>query len=221
MVGSMKFTPVQLDRAAGVLVGSAAGDALGAGYEFGEDVAPEAVTMRPGSLTGRPAGSWTDDTDMAVAIARVAAKGDRLDESSGLEQVAAGFLEWYSSHPPDIGIQTRAVLSAASGPADLARASADYAATHERSAGNGSLMRTGPVALAHLGDDEALVRAAGLVSALTHDDPLAKEACAIWCVSIDRAVREGRLDGIYDGIALLPDDRGEFWAARIIRGGTT
>ena len=81
-----------------------------------------------------------------------------------------------------MGMQTRTVLSGASGPADLARASADYAATHGKSAGNGSLMRTGPVALAHLGDDQALVRAAGLISSLTHDDPLAKEACAI-CVS--------------------------------------
>ena len=214
MVGRMRFTPVQLDRAAGVLVGAAAGDALGAGYEFGARVAPEAVTMRPGSLTGRSAGSWTDDTDMAVAIARVAAQGVRLDEAPGLEQVAAGFLEWYSSHPPDMGMQTRTVLSGASGPADLARSSADYAATHGKSAGNGSLMRTGPVALAHLGDDQALVRAAGLISSLTHDDPLAKEACAIWCVAIDRALREGRLDGISDGISLLPD-RGVYWVERI------
>jgi len=215
MVEHMRFAPVQLDRAAGVLVEAAAGDALGAGYEFGAKVTPEAVTMRPGSLTGRSAGSWTDDTDMAIAIARVAAEGVRLDEAPGLDRVAAGFLEWYSSHPPDIGVQTNAVLSGASGPADLARASATYAATHSKSAGNGSLMRTGPVALAHLGDDEGLVRAAGLVSALTHDDPLAKEACAIWCVAIDRAVRDGRLDGIYEGIALLPDERREFWAERI------
>ena len=30
----MKLTAAQLDRACGVLLGSAAGDALGAGYEF-------------------------------------------------------------------------------------------------------------------------------------------------------------------------------------------
>ena len=215
MVGGVRFTPVQLDRAAGVLVGSAAGDALGAGYEFAPNVAAESVSMLPGRLTGRPAGCWTDDTDMALAIARVAATGARLDQTEGLEQVGAGFLEWFLSGPPDVGNQTRSVLSSASGPAELAPAAAAYAVSHSRSAGNGSLMRTGPVALAHLGDDEALVRAAGLVSALTHDDPLAREACAIWCVAIDRAVREGRLDGVRDGIELLAADRRAFWEDRI------
>jgi hypothetical protein len=31
----MKLTPAQLDRACGVLLATAAGDALGAAYEFG------------------------------------------------------------------------------------------------------------------------------------------------------------------------------------------
>lgn len=69
--------------------------------------------------------------------------------------------------------------------------------------GNGSLMRTAPVALAHLGDDHAIARSAVDVSALTHGDPLAGEACVLWCIGIDRAVREGRLDGVRDGLALL------------------
>lgn len=69
--------------------------------------------------------------------------------------------------------------------------------------GNGSLMRTTPVALAHLGDDHAIARSAVDVSALTHGDPLAGEACVLWCIGIDRAVREGRLDGVRDGLALL------------------
>ena len=70
-------------------------------------------------------------------------------------------------------------------------------------AGNGSLMRTAPVALAHLGDDSAIARSASEISGLTHADPLAVEACVLWCVAIDRAVREQRLDGIHDGLALL------------------
>jgi ADP-ribosylglycohydrolase len=48
------------------------------------------------------------------------------------------------------------------------------AALHERTgrtAGNGSLMRTAPVALAYLDDELALVEAARAVSVLTHYDP--------------------------------------------------
>ncbi|MGH9108836.1 MAG: ADP-ribosylglycohydrolase family protein, partial [Acidimicrobiales bacterium] len=86
---------------AGVLVGAAVGDALGAGYEFGVPCPPEAVEMRRGALTGRPAGSWTDDTDMSVCVAQAAAKGLALDSPEGLRAVAEGFLGWYADKPPD------------------------------------------------------------------------------------------------------------------------
>jgi ADP-ribosyl-[dinitrogen reductase] hydrolase len=59
------------------------------------------------------------------------------------------------------------------------------------------------VALAHLGDDAALATAARAISALTHADPRAGEACVLWCIAIDRAVREGRLDGARDGLDRL------------------
>ena len=36
----MKLTPAQADRAAGVLLATAAGDALGAGYEFSYPTTP-------------------------------------------------------------------------------------------------------------------------------------------------------------------------------------
>jgi ADP-ribosyl-[dinitrogen reductase] hydrolase len=207
-----KVTPPLLDRAAGAVVGGAVGDALGAGYEFiSPPPSPDQVTMRTGRLTGRPAGSWTDDTDMALAVAQVAAGGFRLDQPAGSDAVGDRFLDWYRGHPPDIGIQTRSVLSRASSGTELANLAAGYARTHERAAGNGSLMRTGPVALGHLGDDMGIVTAADRISALTHADPLAREACVLWSIAIDRAIRESRLDGIFDGIDLLPEDRREFW----------
>ncbi|HWG94993.1 MAG TPA: ADP-ribosylglycohydrolase family protein, partial [Mycobacteriales bacterium] len=63
-----------------------------------------------------------------------------------------------------------------------------------RTAGNGSLMRTAPVALAHLDDPDALEQAARAVSALTHADPAAGDACVLWCSAIAHAVRTGELD---------------------------
>jgi ADP-ribosyl-[dinitrogen reductase] hydrolase len=76
-------------------------------------------------------------------------------------------------------------------------------------------MRTAPVALAHLGDDDAIAFAARAVAELTHADPLAGDSCVLWCIAINRAIRERRLDGVHDGLALLPDSRRGFWAEAI------
>lgn len=96
-----------------------------------------------------------------------------------------------------------------------------------RSAGNGSLMRTVPVALAYPGDPEAMIRAARAVSALTHHDPTAGDACALWCLAIDHAIHTGDLDATV-GLSAVASARGstagnraadgltgEDWAARL------
>ena len=49
------------DRAIGVLVGLAASDALGAGYEFGQQLSGP-VEMKGGGGLGWDPGEWTDDT---------------------------------------------------------------------------------------------------------------------------------------------------------------
>ncbi len=74
----MNLDTVQLDRACGVLLATAAGDALGAGYEFGPPLPAGApVTMTGGGHFCWAPGEWTDDTSMALAIAETAATGRR------------------------------------------------------------------------------------------------------------------------------------------------
>ena len=151
--------------------------------------------MLGGGLGGYAPGQWSDDTEMACAIALVSATGADLRTKQALDDIAASFLRWYDDGPPDIGNQTRAVLSQRPGNATQMRTLARE--LHERTgrtAGNGSLMRTSPVALAHLGDSEAIAAAARAVSELTHHDPVAGDACVLWCLAIDHAVRTGRLD---------------------------
>lgn len=205
----MRLTATQLDRAVGAVVGGAAGDALGAGYEFTFPAPDEPIVFRRGQMGFDP-GEWTDDTAQAAAILRVVADG-RLD----LDRIGAGFLEWFDGGPKDCGISTRSVLVGAGGDPARLRASADaYFSRHPRgAAGNGSLMRTSPVAIAHLGDDDAIADAARAVSHLTHGDPLAAEGCVLWCIAIDRAVREGRLDGVWDGVGLLAEGSRDRWVA--------
>jgi len=76
-------------------------------------------------------------------------------------------------------------------------------------------MRTAPVALAYLDDPDALIEAAQTVSALTHHDPEAGEACALWCLAIRHAVLHGSFDGLRLALADLPHDRAVVWSARL------
>src|SRR3546814_18133568 len=87
---------------------------------------------------------------------------------------------------------------------------ADHARRNPRSAGNGALMRTAPVALAHLEDREQAARAAQLIASLTHGDPLATESCILWGEAIRVAVLEGRID-FCAGLDLLPPEPRQPW----------
>jgi ADP-ribosyl-[dinitrogen reductase] hydrolase len=214
----MTLTPAQLDRACGVLLGTAAGDALGAAYEFGPPRGPELeVAMVGGGGFGWEPGEWTDDTSMAIAVAEVAAGGADLCEDESLDAIVRRWHEW-SQHAKDVGVQTRSVLSRAGRhgiSAETARE--ESAALHSqtgRTAGNGSLMRTAPVALAYLYDEEALVQAARAVSELTHYDPEAGDACVLWCCAIRHAILTGELD-VRIGLQHIDSDRREVWSSRL------
>lgn len=215
----MKLTIAQLDRAIGALLASAAGDALGAGYEFGSAPQPPLgtpPTMIGGGLGGFAPGEWTDDTAQAFAIAEVAATGADLRTEIALDAIAQQFADWYALGPADVGIQTAQVLRAAGDPTTAARMCTAAATVHQRSgrsAGNGSLMRTAPVALAHLDDPVALVEAAMSVSALTHFDPLAGEAAALWCLFVRHAVLTGSYADVRAEVRHLPADAPTRWNA--------
>lgn len=238
----MNLSPLQNDRAAGTLVAMAAGDALGAGYEFGAPL-PDGTPVA--MIGGRPFGfapaEWTDDTSMALPLADCL-----LDQA---DAVAAGApVDWtfavrgwsaWAREAKDVGSQTSAVISAAARraagdatrdcdrspssagssagvtAADFTAAAADFLARTGRGAGNGSLMRTAPVALAYLGRPaEELTRAAAEASALTHADPDAVDACVLWCLAIRHAVLTGELD-VRVGLPLLGDGRAAVWEERI------
>jgi len=211
----MPLSADQRDRARGVLLATAAGDALGAGYEFGPPLPADVeVTMRGGGGFDWAPGEWTDDTAMAIAIAEAARGGDLRDEPVQ-DAIVHRWLEW-AEHATDVGNQTRAVFSALDVPT-AAAAGAAAQVLHERTghtAGNGSLMRTAPVALAYLDDEDAVVEAAAAISRLTHHDPEAGEACVLWCLAMRHAVLTGALD-VRAGLTRLPRDRAAAWAERL------
>lgn len=280
----MFLTAAQLDRARGVLLATAAGDALGAHYEFGPPLADGTpVAMLGGGSLGWEPGEWTDDTSMAIAIAEVAARGDDLRAASAQDAIVARWATWATT-APDVGNQTRLVLgsvaersvagqsvagqsvtgqsvagqsvagqsvtgqsvaglsggpasaefgrdpfsagttrtaegvvSGAAGAAATAlKASGDLHMRTGHTAGNGSLMRTAPVALAYLRDgrEDALTGAATQLSAVTHYDPEAGEACVLWCHIIRHAVLTGELEP-GAGLRYLRNGSRRVWAQRL------
>ena len=212
----MEITPQQLDRAVGAVLASAAGDALGSQYEFGPSLADDVTPEFGIGCFGHDVGEWTDDTSMAMPILQVLADGRTLEDSAALDEIVTRWRDW-STTAKDVGTQTRSILShltETTADAALARSKAVHEATG-RSAGNGSLMRTGPVALGYLDrSPEELVAAAGRVAQLTHWEDDNVDACAIWCLAIRHAILTGELD-VRGQVALIPAERRERWTGLI------
>jgi ADP-ribosylglycohydrolase len=209
------------ERAAGTLLAMAAGDALGAGYEFGPALGPDVdVVMKGGGPFHWAPGEWTDDTSMAIPVLGAAEVASRAGDSllDHLDEIAQAWFDW-SRSAPDVGAQTSAVLGSAveDGVVTAARlrvGAVEHLRRTGRAGGNGSLMRTAPVALAALGNPSAIAETARAVSDLTHAEDDAGDACVLWCLAIDHGVRTGELDaGV--GIDHLPPARADVWAARL------
>ncbi|AWY07560.1 hydrolase [Streptomyces phage LazerLemon] len=215
----MKLTTEQMDRARGVILGCAVGDVLGVPWEFKPSqgfALDHRLGMPGGGPFGFDPGEWSDDTSMTLAVAQAAYDGHDLTTMAGLSATLAGFLRWRASGPKDMGSQVSSALAGATvnTPArKLLKKSADrYAHLPKSSGGNGSLMRTSPVALRHLAEPKKMERAAGLVSGLTHADPDALTACVLWCHGIRSAVLDGDpIGGIKAAMDRLPEPERTRW----------
>jgi len=203
------------DRVVGAVLGSATGDALGAGYEFlPQDPDQEIAMIGGGPFAHKWAkGEWTDDTQMAVAILDVIATG-----STDLEEIGANFLAWHAANPYDMGNQTRSVLSTADYPEELTAIANAYVDANERSGGNGGLMRTAPVALAALDDRVEIAQLAGSIASLTHAHPDSVAACVLWSLAIQEAITTAEPDQVFDweaavrnGLEHVAEDRRQRW----------
>lgn len=207
---------MERDRMAGVLLGQACGDALGVPYEFGSRALGEHPEMLGGGLGDYAPGEFSDDTQMAVCIARVAATGADLTSDEALDEVAEAFLEWRRIGATDIGNQTARVLGATlrtDGPLGrrmTAAARRELDAHPQGGAGNGALMRTAVVGLTRLRDRRATADAAARMASLTHPDPDAVASCVLWSEAVRRAVVDRELD-VHSGLDLLPGSQRDRW----------
>ncbi|AWU98098.1 inositol monophosphatase family protein [Azospirillum ramasamyi] len=187
-----RLDPSVLDRAQGCLLGQLAGDALGGLVEFlpASTIArryPGGIrTMRDGGTWDTLAGQPTDDSELALTLARRLA----ADSAWSDEAVLAAYLAWYRSLPFDIGGTTSAALGAASAAPGRALDAA-WSAAKRASQANGSLMRVSPIGIFAAGDPGLAAGLAARDSALTHPHPVCVAACAAYAAAIAVGVAGG------------------------------
>lgn len=175
------------EKAQGVLLGLAAGDALGRPIEFKtrSDIEREygTLTEMVGNGTwNQPAGTITDDTEQALAIARSVVDSDGFDPSD----IADRFVAWYDTGPFDIGIMTEDSLQKlkTGTPWDEAGREVWQQRREGKNAGNGSVMRTAPLAIGFGSDKAKLVDVSRKSSRITHADDRCEFGCAILNLTI-------------------------------------
>ena len=185
----------KLDRAQGCLLGQLAGDALGSLVEFQrpEDILreyPNGVReLADGGTWDTIAGQPTDDSEMALMLARMLADTGRYERAAA----KAAYVYWLHSMPFDIG---NTVFSGLRG------------RHNQTSQANGALMRVSPLGV--FGANYDLVQVAEWArqdSAITHVHAVCQQANALFAMAVATAVRTGCDAGcLYEQIVAWAND---------------
>lgn len=168
-----------LDRARGCMAGQLAGDSLGSLVEFeypdsiSRDYPNGVRDMEDGGVWDTIAGQPTDDSEMALSLAR------SILDSGGYVQAAArdGYVRWIESEPFDWG---RTVAAGLLGERNF------------HSQANGAMMRISPLAIFGAARSDAEVEEwAALDAEITHPNRVCVEANRLYAAAISRSARTG------------------------------
>jgi ADP-ribosylglycohydrolase/fructose-1,6-bisphosphatase/inositol monophosphatase family enzyme len=177
--GALASDPGVLARAQGALFGQVAGDNLGAlvEWETSAEIAarePDGPRrLRDGGRFRLLAGQPTDDSEMALALARSIVEQGGFDRDAVLE----AYRGWLRSSPFDVGNTVGAALRGHPSPGSEA---------------NGSLMRASPLGVyAHALEPRRAAELARQDATLTHPSPVCGDATAAFVVALAHAVRRG------------------------------
>jgi len=170
----------RLSRAQGCLLGQIAGDSLGSLVEFKSAAAIVAASADGprrladgGEVWDLLAGQPTDDSEMALAMARSVVVHDGYDR----EAVGSAYLAWLHTRPFDVGSTVGAALSGRPSPDSQA---------------NGALMRASPLGvLAHAMPSSEAAALAREDAGLTHVHAACGDASAAFVVAVAHAVQTG------------------------------
>jgi ADP-ribosyl-[dinitrogen reductase] hydrolase len=185
----------KMERYSGCLTGLAAGDALGTTLEF---LSPGTFTpiedMQGGGPFKLQPGQWTDDTSMALCLAESLIEKQAFDPVDQLQRYCRWFREGYLSSNSrcfDIGLTVAEALRR------FEKTGEPYCgSTDPQKAGNGSLMRLAPVAMAYAGDPQQAFQFAAHSSQTTHGAPAAVDACRYYAGLLVGALEGAEKDEI-------------------------
>lgn len=171
-----------VDAATGALLGTLVGDAMGMPVEGWprSRIVSEHGTLR-GFVEGRlPAGTYTDDTEMALALAESLVDCGGFDPEDVSEKFVSHFTLWRGYTPRLCGVISKL------------RSGAPWKSVAGPSWGNGGAMRIAPLGVALCGSDK-LIRAAEESCRITHTHPNGVAGAVVQAVAVSEAVRRGLL----------------------------
>ena len=191
------------DRARGMLVGLAVGDALGAPYEFGytseliKERGDEIAHLHSSMIL--PTGAWTDDTSMALCLADSLLEKDGYDSYDIMDKfrkwVVFGYRSFDEKPAFDVGTQTANAIGRFHKYPVIAK---DEPKTE--SAGNGAIMRLAPIVIANASslDLEHTLKMAELSCRETHDSIMAIAVTRIFAKALYYALQRKEKREIVD-----------------------
>jgi ADP-ribosylglycohydrolase len=161
----------------GAILGLAIGDALGRPTEFITDLTTLHEKFGPDGVSDfepdwHPAGAYTDDTQMSLAVARALIQAGHRPLDELMPIMAAEFVAWNCSPENDRAPGHTCRIGCENLEAGVPWREAGVA----DSKGCGSAMRTAPIGLYYHDDEPRLVEVARASSLLTHGHPTALAA---------------------------------------------
>jgi len=185
-----------IDRAQGCFLGQIAGDLLGSLVEFKSQEEIERLLPRglDDAIDSGQVNAFalqpTDDSEMALALARALVKKGRYDKN----YVRDSYIRWLNSDPPSYGATVEAGLRGR---------------PNVKSQANGALMRISPLGIFGANRDLEFVASWAREDAeITHPNPVCVQANELFAMAVAFAIRNGPdVKALYEQIARWADEK--------------
>ena len=187
-----------LERTRGSIIGLAIGDALGHPTEFVSSV--RAIKAKWGELgvtdmmpSGRhPAGTFTDDTQMTICVARALVRAGHAPLDELMKILGQEFVAWSRSNDNNRAPGGTCMTGCRALSSGILWREAGV----EKSKGCGAAMRAAPIGLYFWDDVDAMVRISAAQSSLTHRHPTGIASSVAAAAPVAFVLREKTLDGM-------------------------